>query len=205
MLPVQRYFFQEIIDEDRRQRILLHNIARRIMRNDSDPFALDDPQFIQTFRLTKDMVLYLMNALIPHMTESLHPNAVAPPTQIFADFNFYATGSYQRVVGQNYMVSISQRSVCNYIHYVSTLIVEHLANIWIVFPRTINEKLRIKSRLMELSRFPGSIGVIDCTHVAILCPTEEEHNYFNRKGYHSKNVQIVSSIYILQNIVNHLS
>ncbi|KAJ8937733.1 hypothetical protein NQ318_009143 [Aromia moschata] len=44
---------------------------------------------------------------------------------------------------------------------------------------------------MAHTNFPGVIGAIDCTHVAIITPTEEEHNYVNRKGYHSKNVQVI--------------
>lgn len=68
-----------------------------------------------------------------------------------------------------------------------------MADEWIVFSMTLGQKNKIKRKFMEGSHFPGCIGAVDCTHVAILCPKEEEHNYFNRKGYHSKNVQIVSS------------
>ncbi|KAJ8965380.1 hypothetical protein NQ317_015679, partial [Molorchus minor] len=39
--------------------------------------------------------------------------------------------------------------------------------------------------------FPGTIGAIDGTHVAILKPRLEEHNFINRKGFHSLNVQII--------------
>lgn len=41
-------------------------------------------------------------------------------------------------------------------------------------------------------RFPGVIGAIDGTHVAIWPPnSEREHLYINRKLYHSLNVLIV--------------
>lgn len=41
--------------------------------------------------------------------------------------------------------------------------------------------------------FPGVIGAIDCTHVAIFSPPKEiEYIYVNRKGYHSINTQLVS-------------
>lgn len=44
---------------------------------------------------------------------------------------------------------------------------------------------------MDRFNFPGVLGCIDCTHVAILKPRQEEHNFLNRKGYHSLNVQII--------------
>ncbi|KAJ8972846.1 hypothetical protein NQ314_000011 [Rhamnusium bicolor] len=44
---------------------------------------------------------------------------------------------------------------------------------------------------MQSTGFPGAIAAIDCTHIAIIAPGFEEHNYLNRKGFHSKNVQII--------------
>ncbi|XP_060810170.1 putative nuclease HARBI1 [Amyelois transitella] len=38
---------------------------------------------------------------------------------------------------------------------------------------------------------PGCLACIDGTHVAIVCPHEHEERFYNRKGYHSLNVQIV--------------
>lgn len=70
--------------------------------------------------------------------------------------------------------------------------IENIAPYWIRFPQTQEAKRRIKAEFMEKTNFPGTIGAIDCTHIAIIAPSQEEHNYLNRKGYHSKNVQIVS-------------
>lgn len=44
--------------------------------------------------------------------------------------------------------------------------------------------------------FPGVIGCIDCTHIAIFPPAANnnihpEHLYINRKGYHSINTQLI--------------
>lgn len=52
-------------------------------------------------------------------------------------------------------------------------------------------------RFYDNHRFPGVIGCIDCTHIAIFPPqvhdaVNPEHLYVNRKGYHSINVQLVS-------------
>jgi len=47
-------------------------------------------------------------------------------------------------------------------------------------------------RFFEETGFPGVIGSIDGTHIAIFPPqTEREHLFINRKLYHSLNVMIV--------------
>ncbi|XP_049825046.1 putative nuclease HARBI1 [Aethina tumida] len=43
----------------------------------------------------------------------------------------------------------------------------------------------------EKYNFPGVIGCIDCTHVAIFSPKIDEYVFVNRKGYHSINVQLI--------------
>ena len=48
---------------------------------------------------------------------------------------------------------------------------------------------------MERFNVPGVIGFVDGTHIAITKPkVDVEHQYMNRKGYHSKNVQIVLTV-----------
>lgn len=79
------------------------------------------------------------------------------------------------------------------IHEVTNAIIATFSAQWIHFPRSAEERNHIKHRFMEIRQFPGVLGAIDCTHVEILKPLVEEHNYLNRKGYHSKNVQIVSN------------
>lgn len=38
---------------------------------------------------------------------------------------------------------------------------------------------------------PGVLGCIDCSHIAIIRPTENEERYYCRKQYHSLNIQLV--------------
>lgn len=191
MLPIQQYIAEELLEENRRQAVLNYNIERHLMRSDNDPFLLSDTEFQNLYRVTKDMANYLVVRLSPYMAHSLYPRAVEPKLRIFAALFFYGTGSYQRVVGQNFQLPMAQNTVCKCVKEITDLIIEHLANEWIVFPHTNFQKTHIKYTFMDKTRFPGVIGAIDGTHIAILKPIEEEHNYFNRKGYHSKNVQIV--------------
>lgn len=47
-------------------------------------------------------------------------------------------------------------------------------------------------RFYEKFRIPAVVGCVDGTHVAIIRPNQNEERFFNRKGYHSRNVLIVS-------------
>lgn len=96
-------------------------------------------------------------------------------------------------IGEEFSLSMSQQAVSRCIHEVANCIATHMGPVWIKFPLDQQSKNDIKMGFMEKAGFPGIIGCIDCTHIAILAPSHEEHNYVNRKGYHSKNVQIVCS------------
>ncbi|XP_066596558.1 putative nuclease HARBI1 [Prorops nasuta] len=152
------------------------------MRQISDPFSLRDEQLKSLFRLTKDMVHYLMDELIPHMHVGHHAASINPELRIFAALYFFATGSYQRTIGQSFNISMSQQSVSNAIKEVSELISKYLAEEWIIFPTEATGLNKKKFRFMRARNFPGTIGAVDCTHINIIGPPIEEHNYLNRKG-----------------------
>lgn len=83
------------------------------------------------------------------------------------------------------------------IHEVSSAICDRLSAEKIKFPNPRREINENKELFMEKFGFPGVIGAIDCTHVAILKPQDQEHAFINRKGYHSLNVQIVCDANLL--------
>ena len=57
---------------------------------------------------------------------------------------------------------------------------------------------------MKQREFQVVVEIIDGTHVRIVAPHEYEHEYKNRKTYHSVNVQIVfdASYRIFNNVTN---
>ena len=47
-----------------------------------------------------------------------------------------------------------------------------------------------EAAFLHNGRFPNVIGCIDCTRVKVIAPSQNEHEYVNRKAYHSINVQV---------------
>ncbi|VVC90221.1 unnamed protein product [Leptidea sinapis] len=58
---------------------------------------------------------------------------------------------------------------------------------YIKFPQNRQERNFIKESFYEKYGFPGIRGCIDCTHIAIVRPQENEERFFNRKHFHSIN------------------
>ncbi|KAF2903393.1 hypothetical protein ILUMI_02794, partial [Ignelater luminosus] len=116
---------------------------------------------------------------------------------ILAALSFFATGSTQTNLGDNFVLGLSQAMTSRSIKEVTDSMTEHLASRHIRFPNTANEINRIKEGFFLKHRIRGVVGCIDCTHVPILAPAEadEDHPpivYYNRKGYYSLNVQLVN-------------
>lgn len=194
MLPVQ-VFNRVILMEEERKEILRHfNLNRRMIRSESDPFSMSDEEFIGQFRLTKDMVnQIILPNLIPHM-QHRSVLAIEPIQRVLLSLAFYASGEYQRCVGGDFKYPVSQPTVSLCIAQVTNLMIGNFQE-YIQFPTDRNQINLIKNRFMEKTQFPGVLGAIDCTHIPIIAPVQEEHNYLNRKGFHSKNVQIVSDLF----------
>lgn len=119
--------------------------------------------------------------------------------QVLCALHFYGSGTYQRFAGNDLYIGMSQSSVSRSINDVSEAINRKLLPLWIRF--FLNREIQSKTKLEFNQKFgfPGIIGAIDCTHVAILTPsnTQEYQSfiYLNRKLYYSINVQIVSIMY----------
>lgn len=60
---------------------------------------------------------------------------------------------------------------------------------WVKLP---SQKQADKTKIQFFAKagFPNVIGCIDGTQIRILAPTENKHEFVNRKNYHSINVQV---------------
>lgn len=115
---------------------------------------------------------------------------IPPIIQLATTLNVLASGSYQINVGSHKALSIAQTTVSKIFRNTLKTLEERICPHWIfldenAFPETQNY-------FFEKFKLPGIVGIVDGTHIPILKPNVDEHVFFNRKGYHSLNVMVVS-------------
>nr|CAI5829502.1 unnamed protein product [Callosobruchus analis]CAI5831382.1 unnamed protein product [Callosobruchus analis] len=163
----------------------------------SDPYELSDNAFIKLYRLTKPMTENLIDILTPHIPAPTTISGLSVARKVLLALRFFASGSYQNDIGKNLNHAVSQSVVSKVITEVSdSLNLTDIMNQYIHMPRSIEECQAMRRRFFETQSFPGVLGCIDCTHVAIYPPQRDdpvypEVAYVNRKGYHSINVQLI--------------
>jgi len=109
--------------------------------------------------------------------------------QILVALRFYATGSFQLVVGD--LFSVDKATVCRTVHRVTRAIAS-LREMYVKLPSTDQDVHAAMQLFYSKSGIPGILGAIDCTHVAIQSPGNEDAEiYRNRKGFFSMNIQLV--------------
>lgn len=112
--------------------------------------------------------------------------------QFLVTVNFYAQGSYQRSLGGNSILNISQPFVSRSISNVTNAINQRLLRQWVKFPMTAIERQKAREKFAAaLQSFEGTLGATDCTHINILAPNAHEEAYVNHHGNHSLNVEAV--------------
>lgn len=185
----------ELLILQERLRRVERRIERRVLRDAQNPFEIPHNEFLAKFRISQEMVMYIVNIL----RQDLHRrrrSGLSAEIQVLVAINFYANGSYQRPVGNQCELVISQPSTSRCIRRVTSLMNMHFLRRWIKFPMTAQERTAARNAFIHAPQsFPGCIGAIDCTHINILAPPIHEEAYVNHHGNHSLNVQAVSIIH----------
>ncbi|XP_064488328.1 putative nuclease HARBI1 [Ornithodoros turicata] len=168
----------------------------RSFRSHRDAFeALSEDEFIATFRLSKEAAREVCEAVRPDLqrTRESRRTTLSVERRVLTALRFYATGAFLGNIGNEETIACSKRAVSQAVHEVSEAILKYLAPKYLRFPTTPEAKLEVKRGFHELAGFPGCVGAIDGTQVAILQPSIfdprfVDGNYYCHKGYHSINV-----------------
>ena len=105
--------------------------------------------------------------------------------QLFITLRYLATGTFQSTVGE--LIGVSQATASRTITRVTNALVSEMPT-WVKLPNQ-SEANTQKYKFFQMASFPNVFGCVDGTHVRIQAPRENEHEYVNRKNFHSINVQ----------------
>ncbi|XP_071577363.1 putative nuclease HARBI1 [Temnothorax nylanderi] len=188
-------FFNEEKNDD--EEIL--RAPKRYIRDNQNPFEFfNEQEFKKRFRFSKDSVIFGILPLVEEGLAKINNRGlpISPILQLLICLRFYATASFQLVMGD--VIKISQSSISRIIFRVSCLLASNI-NIYIKMPTSDEARSENKRLFKELGRGPGGIGLpsidgaIDCTHIRLTYTNFQNINeiYRNRKGYFSLNVQVI--------------
>nr|XP_046487995.1 putative nuclease HARBI1 [Neodiprion pinetum] len=178
-----------------------HNVVplrvRRYIRDAQDLFEFyDETEFQRRYRFTKESVMY---GILPKIEEGIarinnRGLPIAPVLQLLICLRYYATASFQLLLGDTHL--ISQPTISRTVYRVSLLIASLITE-YIKFPASRAGQMENYRLFHDLGRGNGGIGLpcvdgaIDCTHIRLTSTRfqniDEIHR--NRKGYFSLNVQ----------------
>ena len=168
---------------------LMFNVTRRSVSKHLTLSDLSDNEILQMTRFPRHAVSELCEMMEDELSRNTaRSHAIPVETQLLAALQFFASGSFQWMIGRS--CALSQSSVSHCINDVTEALVK-MAPQFISYPTDEQTLRTMKQSFHAVANFPNVIGAIDCTHVAIKAPTANEEAFVNRKGVHTVNVQAV--------------
>ncbi|CAG2194011.1 HARBI1 [Mytilus edulis] len=150
---------------------------------------LNDDELRRRYRFGKDSIAYLCNLLQDRLRRPTNKaTALTVEQQVCIALRFYASGSFLQVIGDT--LGYDKGTVSRVVNDVTDALID-IKDDFVSWPTDVDSINRIKCGFYRQSNFPNVLGCIDCTHVRIQAPSDDEPSYVNRKGYHSINVQAV--------------
>lgn len=128
---------------DRRNMLRIH---RRSLRDATDPFQIPEARFKELFRFSRDAAHELLEEISPFMKTGIRNTFIPKSIRLLASLHYYATGSYLRDIGQDFMCAMSKSMICIIVKEVSTAIAVNLSPKYVRFPCTFEDQERIMRR-----------------------------------------------------------
>ncbi|XP_066940767.1 putative nuclease HARBI1 [Macrobrachium rosenbergii] len=162
------------------------------LQDPGDPLSkYDSHEFEEIYRFSKESFCELLAMIQSDIERTDNRGRPLPAVyQLLIALHFYCSGSYQKVVGDQHGLQVSQPTVCRTIHRVSEALAKRYSQ-FITFP-SVAEAADIHAKFYEVAQFPNVIGAIDCIHMRISNPGGAmAEQCKNSKGWYSVNCQVV--------------
>lgn len=167
---------------------------RGLERKEPDAaFDLPDDVFRQRYRLKKETVWLLCDELAEELGDA-RTTTLSVEQQVLRALRFFATGSCQvSSVESDDPTGVTQPTDSKCVRRVAEAIIHAgTCNRWLHFPRTAEDKAPIKEAFRRRGAFPGVIGCVDASLIAIIAPKGDRKTWFmSPEGYYALNVMFI--------------
>ncbi|KAM4720846.1 putative nuclease HARBI1 [Rhinophrynus dorsalis] len=161
----------------------------RVFRARTQFLNLPEEMVIQRYHLHPALIRDLCHLLERDLQPSTGRSHALPVyVKVTAALDFYTSGTFQTPAGN--AAGISQASMSRCVTQVTEAIVKR-AHHFITFPEESAQRKVAARDFKRMYGFPGAIGAVGCTHVALKPPSDVESQYRNRWRYHSMHMQAV--------------
>ena len=121
-------------------------------------------------------------------------HSIPATTQVCMALRYYATGTMQLCSGDDF--NVHQSTSSRIVNRVSAALSRPaIVSRFVKFPTDGHSIRQHKVDIHAVAGFPGVVGAVDGTHVRIIRPHLNEEEYFNRKNFHSINVQVIIDVH----------
>ncbi|XP_058064978.1 putative nuclease HARBI1, partial [Anopheles bellator] len=182
------YVFDSDSDSEEIENVTIH---RKILRCKSDPLNFSSAEFKKNFRISKEMFLTILSEIETKFPPSKGAG-LTPKEKLAATLRFLAEGSYQQSVGQDWNVAIAQSTFSVIFRQTLKILEETQCPKRIKLEMDDSEQQEARLYFYEQSGIPGIVMCADGTHVKIIAPKDNRDQYYNRKGFYSLNVLMLS-------------
>ena len=152
-------------------------VRQRVFRDLNDPLdCYDDLELVRRFRFSR-VSISLITKLIAHYLNLIERSyAASPHLQVCVALQFFASGTFQIICGDG--INVSQASSSRYIRDVS-LGLQAIHHQFVSLPAGL-KRVEVKNKFCVIAHFPGTVALVDGTHIRIQTPSENEADYINR-------------------------
>lgn len=124
--------------------------------------------------------------------DSCHTNGITAKEKLAAVLRFFAEGNYQYGTGQDFHIAIAQPTFSKALAELLKVMERILCPKWIRLEMTEEEKQRAMRYFFDKTGIPRIVMCVDGTHIKLIPPKIDRNLYYNRKGFYSLNVLLVS-------------
>lgn len=112
MLPIVNEVLRRRINQQRNYELRKKRVK---VRQNFDLSVLSEERFIELFRLNKTLFRQFVNILRPYLRQRKYITGVTVDQKILTALRFYATGCYQRSIGEDFNLGVSQTCVHRFV------------------------------------------------------------------------------------------